>query len=744
MGDEESDVAQTVELVPDRSITDAIGRGHTLTTAVADIIDNSLDAKAERILIRFVVEDDRLVAVRIRDDGEGMVPAMLLDAMTLGKRHQRSEAALGHFGIGLKAASLSQALTLTVFTRHFDAAPCAMRIRRGSFAGAVLDEAAARRGYEWDSRGPASTGTVVEWRDLETISYSQIAAERRSWLERTITGLSHSLGLTFHRLIQQRGVRITIDVWDQRTQTAGPPRTIEPRDPFQFSLTGKAAYPTVITALTSDGAPVIAECFILPPRSDSSSVWLLGRSPVEWQGVYIYRNDRLLQAGGWLDIRPSDKRLRLARLRIDLTPALERHLRLRHEKSGVTPTPEFSAALEAATNDFGVTLDSFRADAQEVLRVSNMRASRVKPAVRVEEGLPDRVIESVREELGEGNEDPIRIEWEMLPEGRIFEMELERRRVVFNLGYRGALGGGDAVLVPTLVYLLLETYFTKGWLREGTKAQIDAWQKIAATAMLVDLGDSAYDSLANWSRWFSAPIAAGQHDEEGSAPSLGPKPSPSSADLRWAHLGQRGETIEFQAVDDSGALPEDLPNDGPESVIEQVGVKPDRPVQARDHASAGRSEASSEPGADQRDDDSSASQTEHDVNRSAGKLPFRLGALPTNVQPGDREIVAMYRTETDLEMIASALGVEPRHVAFRLCALLLDLAGDDVDDVNLAAMHGQPYTPGDRERILEMYRGGASVRRIAAQLMRTPFAIAWQLLSSPKRPVEVPKEPSVG
>jgi hypothetical protein len=38
-----------------------------------------------------------------------------------------------------------------------------------------------------------------------------------------------------------------------------------------------------------------------------------------------------------------------------------------------------------------------------------------------------------------------------------------------------------------------------------------------------------------------------------------------------------------------------------------------------------------------------------------------------------------------------------------------------------------------------MYRGEASVRRIAAQLMRTPFAIAWQLLSSPKRPVEVPK-----
>lgn len=722
MRDVENDVLETVALVPDESITDAIGRGHTLATAVADIIDNSLDANAERILIRFVVEDDRLVAVRIRDDGTGMTPPDLLESMTLGKQRKRSEGALGHFGIGLKAASLSQALTLTVYSRNFDAEACAVRIRRGSFTGEILEERVAKSGYEWDARGPASTGTVVEWRDLETINHSQIAAERRSWLDRTITGLAHALGLTFHRLIELRGIRITIDTWDERTRAAGPPRNVEPRDPFQFTLTGKAGYPTVISASTSDGALVEAECFMLPPRSDSASVWLLGRNPVDWQGVYIYRNDRLLQAGGWLDVRPDDKRLRLARLRIDLTDSLERHLRLRHEKSGVTSTPEFSAALEAATNDAGVTLDVFRSDAIQVLKASNARTNKVKPAVPVADGLPDRVIEAVRDELGVRDADPLRIAWGMLPEGKLFELQLEKRNIVLNLGYRAALGGDENSLVPTLLYLLLEAHFTKGWLGSGTKAQIDAWEKIAAAAMLAQLGDTAFDALADWSTHFVSESVELDMPAVGGLGRMGPRPAPPSVDLRWAYLGQRGqihsEEISSIAENVVRSVAEESSGEDVHGALEVEELR-----------------------AMTSDPDKNAS----DIDLATGSQPTQIdsvpqySAAPLDARPGDREIVSLYRAGTDIETIASTLGSEFRDVAIRLCALLLDLEGDDIDDANLAAMHGQPYTPPDREKILEMYRGGAPVRRIADHLMRTPFAIGWQLLSSPKRPVEIPK-----
>jgi hypothetical protein len=706
------DVAQTIELVPDESITDAIGRGHTLATAVADIIDNSLDAQAEDIRIRFLTEDDRLVAVRVRDDGIGMTMPALIDAMTLGRQKPRDDGALGHFGIGLKAASLSQALSLTVFSRRTD--PCAMRIHRGSFRGEVLELAAAEEGYEWDSRGPATTGTVVEWRDIETISHSQIAAERRVWLERTITALAQSLGLTFHRIIQLRGVRITIDTWDLRSGKAGAPRTVEPRDPFQFTLSGRAGYPALMSAATSDGARLECECFILPPRSDSPSAWLLGKNPVEWQGIYVYRNDRLLQAGGWLEVRPEGKKLRLARMRIDLTQELERHLRLRHEKSGVTPTPEFIAALEAATNDAGTTLDSFRADAEEALRASNVRKSKVKPAVPARSGLPERVTEAVRTELGERDDDPIRIEWRMLPEGRLFLMLLERRRIVFNLGYKAALGGDGSALVQTLVYLLLESYFSKTWLGQGTRDQIDAWEKIASAAMLAQLDDGAFDALADW------------------APA--PRPAPPPIELRWAHLGQRGDlalldepSTDIDAEEIAAALVDEVEGVAPGS--DNGHLSPTSPGAPDDNAP----EVEGELLVADLDGDETAEAGEHPSQRDIREIA-RTPALI-----GDREVVSLYRGGADIESIAIALGRDSREVAMRLCALLLDLEGQDIDDHGLAAMHGQAYTPDDRDRILEMYRSGLPVRRIAERYYRTPFAIGWQLLTSPKRPVEVPR-----
>lgn len=47
---------------PDPSITSAIGRHHTLATAVADLVDNSIDFGATHVLVRFLMEErDRSV-----------------------------------------------------------------------------------------------------------------------------------------------------------------------------------------------------------------------------------------------------------------------------------------------------------------------------------------------------------------------------------------------------------------------------------------------------------------------------------------------------------------------------------------------------------------------------------------------------------------------------------------------------------------------------------------------------------
>lgn len=737
-------IEDVVELQPDESITDARGRGHSLSTAVADIIDNALDADAERVLVTFVVENDHLRAVRIRDDGGGMTRTGLVGAMTLGHPQIRASDSLGHFGIGLKAASLSQAKTLTVFTQSASEKACAMRIQRGSFKGHILSETSAREGFTWDARGPASTGTVVEWSELETANYSRVAAERRSWLNTTISGLADTLGLAFHRLIHLRGIRITIEVFDQRLGVSGPPRTVEPRDPFNFSTSGHAAYPKTLSATTADGAVLNAECFVLPPRSDSPSAWLLGKNPVEWQGLYVYRHDRLLQAGGWLNIRPPEKRMRLARIKIELTAELERHLRLRHEKNGVTATPEFSAALESARAPDGTTLDSYRLASSDVLKKSHARVVRIKPAVPVSAGLPERVIEAVQEELGENDADPIEIVWEILPDDLLFELRLEGRQLVLNLGYKAALGGNNSTLFATLTYLLLESHFTKGWLGVGTRAQIDAVQKVALAALLAQFGDSAYDLMAEWDAPAQALAESRRLETQDSRPTVpsSPRPAPPSVPLVWAHLGGRGEIRPVEAPEtapppepdpDETDLPGDKVSDFEARSATSDTAKPQ--VEAHVHAEVPSTlrALGNESQAEGEQTDGAKSSVRAD---SGGR---RIPLPPIKTQPGDREIVTHYRAGIDLEATAVSLGREPRDIAVRLAALLLDLEGPDIDDEGLAAMHGLPYNPEERERLIEMFRGGMPVRRIAETFMRTPFDIAWQLFSSPKRPVEVPR-----
>src|SRR4051812_29338218 len=102
----------TIELRPDARSMDALGRHHAFDTAIADLVDNSIDATAQHVLIRFVRRGRRLMSLLVVDDGGGMTSSQLDVAMTVGGRRRYGERDLGRFGLGLKAASFSQARTL--------------------------------------------------------------------------------------------------------------------------------------------------------------------------------------------------------------------------------------------------------------------------------------------------------------------------------------------------------------------------------------------------------------------------------------------------------------------------------------------------------------------------------------------------------------------------------------------------------------------------------------------------------
>src|SRR5690606_35146728 len=112
-----SDVLERVRLPPDPGLVKSLGAHHSLPTAVADLVDNSIDANATRVVVIFEVERGVASGLTIVDDGRGMNAHQIDNAMRLGAQRPYDDNAQGHFGIGLKAAAFSHADTLTVYTR---------------------------------------------------------------------------------------------------------------------------------------------------------------------------------------------------------------------------------------------------------------------------------------------------------------------------------------------------------------------------------------------------------------------------------------------------------------------------------------------------------------------------------------------------------------------------------------------------------------------------------------------------
>lgn len=92
--------------------------GYNNISAINDIIDNSLDADADEVVVR-VIENNGRIEIRIVDNGYGMDENTLDQALRLGSEVERDvNAELGKFGMGLSTASISISRRLEVLTKE--------------------------------------------------------------------------------------------------------------------------------------------------------------------------------------------------------------------------------------------------------------------------------------------------------------------------------------------------------------------------------------------------------------------------------------------------------------------------------------------------------------------------------------------------------------------------------------------------------------------------------------------------
>lgn len=320
--------------------------GYNFSTAVADIIDNSISACATEIKIY----SDSLSEIPyfcILDNGCGMSMAELDNAMLPGSDRENKEDSkleLGRFGLGLKSASLSQCREFTVASKKFG------KIRAMSFDLDVIEaenklllkqlskdeivklpQIAALEAYE--------SGTLVIWTKFDKIeglarnfedSFRSVVAESKKHVE-----------LVFHRFYNKIAIYYN-------------ERRIERRDPFLLGSVGRQQTGRTST-ISIDGAEIMVTPYTLPFANTltSEEKQLLGnpKSIFDEQGFYLYRNERLISWGSWMHMGVRSELNKLARIQVDIPSTLDSVWMLDVKKSSAKIPDKIKDRIRMAVED---------------------------------------------------------------------------------------------------------------------------------------------------------------------------------------------------------------------------------------------------------------------------------------------------------------------------------------------------------------------------------------------------------
>ncbi|MFD9303082.1 ATP-binding protein [Streptomyces sp. NPDC060048] len=487
-------------LPPDSRYMEALSsQGYGFEIAIADLVDNSIDAGARDVVIHFLRDEDRLVSLLVIDDGKGMTEEELDVAMTVGGRRGYDAQSLGMFGTGLKSASLSHASAVTVVSKTRRTRAVGRRwlmeravsgyecdIVAGDYAQTLIDRY-SQRPIIWQ-------GTVIRWDGVKDFPRYGGGGQTNRYLLRTINRLGLQLGLYLHRFLALDDFNITIAVEDVNTGTEYMNFGVEPLDPFAYPVSGHPDHPRRFIVDCPSIPRVSLDAHIWPAKSTLDGYKAVGTG-LERQGFYFYRHNRLVQAGGWNNFRQPEQHLSLARVAIDLPADTADVFRLTVKKEGVEVSPEFIAALDEAVDAEGRRFTGYVAEADSVYRDARKRAGTTrKPVIGPGKGFDPTVRETIEDELPLlPGEEPISVRWQKLDNGVFFDIDREDRTIVLNQHYRTAILGGrrgglnDAPTLKALVYLLLHQVFEKEYSGSREKDNLHLWQSVLVAAARVEL-----------------------------------------------------------------------------------------------------------------------------------------------------------------------------------------------------------------------------------------------------------------
>ncbi len=319
--------------------------GYSLEAAVADIIDNSIAANADKIDIFFFPVDGEYIA--FLDNGDGMSDTEIDIAMQYGSKsplETRRLQDLGRFGLGLKTASLSQCKVLTVISKH-ENIYCARRwdvdfvSQTSDWSLLILEDDELESCPHFQDLKQQDKGTLVIWQNLDRLKAGELDFEQA--LSQKMDIVKEHISLVFHRYLagedNLKKLQIRLNM-----------QKVEPTDPFLTAKSNQAMDDEIIIL---HGEKMTVRPYILPHTSKMTAEELAKLGGKEGlrrrQGFYVYRNKRLLIGGTWFKMMRQGELSKLVRIRVDIPNSLDDLWTLDIKKSSAMPPAEVRMNLKA-------------------------------------------------------------------------------------------------------------------------------------------------------------------------------------------------------------------------------------------------------------------------------------------------------------------------------------------------------------------------------------------------------------
>lgn len=302
--------------------------GYSEEAAIADIVDNSISADASNVYVNFDWDNQILSIV---DDGEGMRENELYKNMQIGSfdpQGERSKNDLGRFGMGMKTAAFSLGRKLIVLSK-----------RNGKISNASWDLDQVKNlgwkllvddsdQYNHYLKNCEVHGTAIIISKLDNLIDTSDLKKSKSHFYKVINQVEKHLQLVFHRFIMEDQLNIYVN-------GNGP---LEPWDPFVLNnsatqeLSDEDIWDLEYKTCTH------IQPYVIPHKTMylSDDEYEKAEGDKGWyrnQGIYLYRNRRLIIYGTWFDLIKKDPVYNLARIRIDISADADKDWKIDIKKS---------------------------------------------------------------------------------------------------------------------------------------------------------------------------------------------------------------------------------------------------------------------------------------------------------------------------------------------------------------------------------------------------------------------------